>query len=218
MVGWFRRRGTEEQAEDAEPEEGAVVEGGAAAVEPDEPPPGKEAESGRGWFRRRGQGEAEIQEDDAEGEESAQDEGPAADLEQGLARTRQGFFSRIGQWLRRGKLDEESWEELEELLIQADVGVETTLELVERMRERVREQHIQDFEGLQRALSEELVSMLEAVRRPLPAPQPGVPYVILTVGVNGVGKTTTIAKLAHHYRRQGYAVLLAAADTFRAAA
>ena len=141
-----------------------------------------------------------------------------AGLEQGLARTRQGFFARIGQLFRRGGLDEESWEELEALLIQADVGVETTAMLVQRMRQRVREEGIRDAASLHQALAAEMCAVLQAAQQPPPAPERGVPFVVLMVGVNGVGKTTTIAKLAYRYRQQGRSVLLAAADTFRAAA
>lgn len=141
-----------------------------------------------------------------------------AGLEKGLARTRQGFFARIGQLFRRGGLDENDWEELEALLIQADVGVETTEDLVRRLRRRVREEGIREAETLRRALAEEMVAILQTTQSPADNPEPGTPLVVLVVGVNGVGKTTTIAKLAHRYRRQGKSVLLAAADTFRAAA
>lgn len=141
-----------------------------------------------------------------------------AGLEEGLARTRQGFFARLGQLFRRGGLDEETWEELEALLIQADVGVGTTEALLARLRERARQEGYRDGTALRKALAEEMCAVLREAERPVPPPAPGTPYVILVVGVNGVGKTTTIAKLAHLHRRQGRSVLLAAADTFRAAA
>ena len=143
--------------------------------------------------------------------------GPAG-LEEGLARTRQGIFARIGQIFRRGGLSEEDWEELEALLIEADVGVQTTMELVQALRRRVREEGIREPERLRQALAGELRAILGTARSSSRPPEPGVPYVILVVGVNGVGKTTTIAKLAYRYRREGRSVLLAAADTFRAAA
>jgi len=142
----------------------------------------------------------------------------AAGLEESVARTRQTFFSRIGQLFRRGGLGEEDWEELEALLIQADVGVETTLHLVQHLRQRVREEGIRDPEALYQTLAQEMVSILETPTPPTPVLEEGVPFVVLVVGVNGVGKTTTIAKLAQRYRREGRTVLLAAADTFRAAA
>ncbi len=161
------------------------------------------------WFRRR-----------KEQPQAPPTQAPpeAAGLEESLAPTRASFFSRIGQIFRRGKLEEEDWEELEALLIQADVGVETTLHLVETLRERVRRADLRTPEQLRQALAGEMAAILRQVERPIPTPQPDEPHVLLMVGVNGVGKTTTIAKLAYRYRHQGYSVLLAAADTFRAAA
>ena len=152
-----------------------------------------------------------------QGPKTKEGKGPAG-LEEGLARTRQGVFARIGQIFRRGGLSEADWEELEALLIEADVGVQTTMEVVQALRRRVREEGIHDPEMLRRALAGELRAILETARPSSIPPEPGIPYVILVVGVNGVGKTTTIAKLAYRYRRQGKSVLLAAADTFRAAA
>lgn len=148
---------------------------------------------------------------------AAAEESPA-DLEQGLARTRRTIFARIGQLFRRGGLDDEDWEELQALLIQADVGVETTETLVRRLRQRVREEDIREPAVLRQALAAEMVAILEAVKAPPSPERTDAPWIVLVVGVNGVGKTTTIAKLAHRYRRQGLTVLLAAADTFRAAA
>ncbi len=149
---------------------------------------------------------------------AAAEETPPADLGPGLARTRQTFLARLGQLFRRGGLDDDDWDELEALLIQADVGVETTATLVRRLRRRVRDEGIREPAGLRQALAEEMVAILETVPAPPPLAEADGPRVVLVVGVNGVGKTTTIAKLAHRYRRQGYTVLLAAADTFRAAA
>ena len=109
-----------------------------------------------------------------------------------------------------------TWDELEELLIQADVGVETTLYLVERLRRRARDEAILRADALRAALQEELRALLPD---PAPLNLGGRPLdVVLIVGVNGSGKTTSIAKLAHYYQRAGRRVLLAAADTFRAAA
>ncbi len=135
---------------------------------------------------------------------------------QGLTRTRNAIFSRIAAVLGASEITAETWEELEDLLIQADVGVETTLELLERLRRRAQDEAILRADRLQQALMEEL-------RRLLPEPPPlnlgGRPLdVVLVVGVNGSGKTTSIAKLAYRYRQAGRRVLLAAADTFRAAA
>ncbi|MBN1955025.1 MAG: signal recognition particle-docking protein FtsY [Anaerolineae bacterium] len=135
---------------------------------------------------------------------------------QSLTRTRNVVFSRIASLFGATEITDETWEELEDLLIQADVGVETTLALIERLQGRARAEAILRADRLQQALSAELRSIL-------PDPPPlnlghAAPRVILVVGVNGSGKTTSIAKLAAYYRRAGQRVLLAAADTFRAAA
>jgi len=136
-------------------------------------------------------------------------------IKDSLTRTRNAAFSRIAGLLGASQVTDATWEELEELLIRADVGVETTLYLVERLRRRARDEAILKADTLQTTLREELRALL-------PDPQPpnlGRPLdVVLVVGVNGSGKTTSIAKLAYHYRQQGRRVLLAAADTFRAAA
>ena len=129
-----------------------------------------------------------------------------------------GLFRKIDSLLqsRRG-IDDELFEELEELLVMADVGIHTTTRIVEDLREAVRRERIRDAEGVREHLKQELVTLLMEGHRPLNQPaQP--PAVYTFVGVNGVGKTTTIAKTAHLLKRQGKKVLLAAADTFRAAA
>ncbi len=134
---------------------------------------------------------------------------------QGLARTRRVTFGRLAQLLGATDITEATWEDLEALLIQADVGVELTLEILDRLRERVRKEGITRAQDLLPLLREELLALL---RRPPDIAYRARPTVILVVGVNGSGKTTTIAKLAHRFRQQGRQVLLVAADTFRAAA
>jgi len=137
-------------------------------------------------------------------------------LRKGLQRTRQSFFGRIAQTLGATEIDDDTWDEVESLLIQADVGVETTLNLVERMRERVRREGITRQEQLQLALKEELRGLLDD---PPPMNISGRDLsVIFIVGVNGCGKTTSIGKLAYRLRNAGRRPLLAAGDTFRAAA
>jgi fused signal recognition particle receptor len=134
----------------------------------------------------------------------------------GLARTRNAIFGRVAELLGASQVTNETWEELEGLLIQADVGVETTLHVVERLRRRTRDEAIVRVGVLQSALREELRALLSD---PPPLDLGSRPLdVVLVVGVNGSGKTTSIAKLAHRFRREGRRVLLAAADTFRAAA
>ena len=133
----------------------------------------------------------------------------------GLERTRKSTFGRIAHLLGASEITEETWEELEALLIQADLGVELTLELLDALREQVKREGITRGEDLRRALREQLLQQLQP---PPPLRFPERPTVILIVGVNGSGKTTTIAKLAKRYRDQGMKVILGAADTFRAAA
>ncbi|HJN86437.1 MAG: signal recognition particle-docking protein FtsY [Dehalococcoidia bacterium] len=135
--------------------------------------------------------------------------------------SRDRWFGRILGVLRSSRLDDSVWAELEEILISADVGVETSLRLVEDLRSRVKDNRLEDadqvFEDLKRSLVQDL---------DLESPDSGgleigdsdTPYVILMVGVNGVGKTTSIAKLAHHFLQMDKKVVLGAADTFRAAA
>lgn len=147
-------------------------------------------------------------------------EGKQADeqkIQQSLSRTRQGFFGRIGGLLGRGDITEETWEELEELLILADVGVNTALPLVERLRQRVAREHMRSADGAQAILREELIAILNA-HPPVADSLDRLLTVVLVVGVNGSGKTTSIAKLARYYQNRGKRVVLGAADTFRAAA
>jgi len=138
-------------------------------------------------------------------------------------RTKKSWFGRITGILDRGKIDEDLWEELEEVLLGADVGVRTTDKVLTNVREYVEKERITDSHEVRDVLKDELMDILESV--PLTgklwgddvevAPKPGV---ILVVGVNGTGKTTSIAKLAHMYRKEGENVVVAAGDTFRAAA
>ncbi|MBI2906051.1 MAG: signal recognition particle-docking protein FtsY [Chloroflexi bacterium] len=132
-----------------------------------------------------------------------------------VKRTRETWFSRVSGVFNRTTVDESLWEELEELLICADVGSPTTDLLIQRVKERARREHINQADGLRSALKEEMVAILDINGRRdaiLAA------SVLLVVGANGVGKTTSIAKLANHLQSSGKKVVLAAADTFRAAA
>lgn len=137
-------------------------------------------------------------------------------LSEGLSRTREQFSRRLDAlFATHGTLDQKFWDELEELFITADVGYETALGLVERLKDQVRVQNITDAAAVRELLRAVLEEIFRASRR-IAAVNP--PEVVLMIGVNGVGKTTTIAKLAHRARMQGKKVLIAAADTFRAAA
>jgi len=143
-------------------------------------------------------------------------------LDQGLEKTKKGFLERISKAIiGKTSVDDEVLDQLEEELIGADVGVDTTLALIEKLQERVKKEKYLSTSELNGLLHEEIVSLLvDAPSNQLGfiPPVDKKPYVILVVGVNGVGKTTTIGKLAHHYKEAGNKVVLGAADTFRAAA
>ena len=117
-----------------------------------------------------------------------------------------------------GKIDEDTLEELESLLVMADVGVDTTERIIADLHKRLARKELKDIEALQSGLRSSLREILAPVEKPLIIHKPDGPYVILMVGVNGAGKTTTIGKLARRFKEQGYSVMLAAGDTFRAAA
>jgi fused signal recognition particle receptor len=117
-----------------------------------------------------------------------------------------------------GKIDEDTLEELESLLVMADVGVDTTERIIVDLHKRLARKELKDIEALQSGLRSSLREILAPVEKPLIIHKPDGPYVILMVGVNGAGKTTTIGKLARRFKEQGYSVMLAAGDTFRAAA
>jgi len=138
--------------------------------------------------------------------------------EKGVKRTREAWWGKVVHLFDRPTFGEELWDELEELLISADVGVNTTAKLTGRLKERVTKGNIKDTAQARTALKEEMVSMLLAGGGEVTPPTDGKIGVVLVVGVNGVGKTTSIAKLAYTYKEQGKRVLLVAGDTFRAAA
>ena len=137
-------------------------------------------------------------------------------LDQGLAKTKQSFWRQLGKAIAgKAQVDEAVLDELEEMLIAADVGIETTVKIIERLEQRVaRDKYLATAE-LDQFLKEEIMALLPT---PAQALSNTAPYVVLVVGVNGVGKTTTIGKLAAQYQQAGKQVILGAADTFRAAA
>lgn len=145
-------------------------------------------------------------------------------LKEGLSRTREGIAEKIGAAARQGrKIDDALLDELEEALIMADVGADTTVRISDSLRARVRAEGFTDASDLGRLLQEEIGMLLAkspsaSNDEPYKLPEEKRPYVLMVVGVNGVGKTTTIGKLAYNYRNAGYKVLIGAADTFRAAA
>ena len=144
-------------------------------------------------------------------------------LDQGLEKTRTGFFSRLARIVAgKSQVDEEVLDGLEEMLISSDVGVETTLKIIRNIEERVKRDKFVSTNELNKILREEVSSLLKGHpsedQEELLVPEGVKPYVIMVVGVNGVGKTTTIGKLANQFKKAGKSVVLGAADTFRAAA
>ncbi len=154
-------------------------------------------------------------------------------MEKAEAPAREGFVRRLRARLNRGdswltydlaklvpgtKIDEEFLEELETALIMADVGVEASAEIISSLEDRLARKELRDAAALLEGLRAALFDILHPVERPLEIPAGGMPFVILMVGVNGAGKTTTIGKLARKFKDDGYSVMLAAGDTFRAAA
>jgi len=137
-------------------------------------------------------------------------------MQDSLTRTRQSFFGQITRLFGANEITEETWEELEELLILADVGASTTVEVVGKVRARVDRERVTDARRAQEFLKEELLALLNITGPAIPGRVPL--RIFLIVGVNGSGKTTSIAKLAYHYQQLDKKVMLAAADTFRAAA
>jgi fused signal recognition particle receptor len=146
---------------------------------------------------------------------------------------RQGFIKRLRARINRGdswltydlanlapggKIDEDALDELESLLVMADVGIDTTTRIIEDLQKRLARKELKDVESLRNGLRRSLVDILNPVEQPLDIDPQHSPFVILMVGVNGAGKTTTIGKLARRFRDRGMSVMLAAGDTFRAAA
>ena len=182
----------EEAAEEVASE--SEVTGEEASAEEDKPKEdaSEEAEEKVGWFKR---------------------------LKQGLEKTRDDMNYKINDILGNYvKIDDEMMEDLEDLLISSDMGMETTMTLIDRLKETIREKQIQDPKEVKGLLAEEIRAILEGDPERNRLHVEPSPAIILIVGVNGVGKTTTIGKLAYRFKREGKSVLIAAADTFRAAA
>jgi len=140
-------------------------------------------------------------------------------LDKSLIRTRSGVLGRLGSIFQANEITDDLWDDLEEVLIMGDTGVDTTLKLVESTRERVRIENVKQTDEAYQILKEEMVRILQADAPPLDIENPNrLLTIVLVVGVNGSGKTTSIGKLARHYRERGRRVVLAAGDTFRAAA
>ncbi|MDE3142821.1 MAG: signal recognition particle-docking protein FtsY [Bacteroidota bacterium] len=144
-------------------------------------------------------------------------------LEEGLQKTKEGFLSKLSKAIAgKSTVDEDVLDNLEEALVSADVGIETTIQIIDRIEKRVKSDKYINTSELNNLLQEEIENVLvdadDQSYKNFEIPEGKKPYVILIVGVNGVGKTTTIGKLAHNYKKAGHSVILGAADTFRAAA
>ncbi|MCK9613192.1 MAG: signal recognition particle-docking protein FtsY [Bacteroidales bacterium] len=144
-------------------------------------------------------------------------------LNKGLSKTKESFFGKLSKAvIGKSKVDDDVLDELEEILISSDVGVNTTLKIIKRIESRVARDKYLGTQELNNILKEEIIGLLAEnnanVAEDFELPSGNRPYVIMVVGVNGVGKTTTIGKLAYQFKNKGYSVMLGAADTFRAAA
>ena len=165
---------------------------------------------------------AEETEEEVEDKSKIETDDDSESLKKGLEKTKKSFFSKLkSAVLGKSKIDDDVLDDLEEVLITSDVGVETTVKIIERIEERVSKDKYTSINELNNILKEEIVNILAENSSDLDAfdvSEDTVPYVILVVGVNGVGKTTTIGKLAAQFKEGGLKVLIGAADTFRAAA
>ncbi|MBP0047133.1 signal recognition particle-docking protein FtsY [Marinobacterium sp. AK62] len=217
------------QAAEAEAERQAREEAERKAAEEEAARKAAEAEAER---QAREEAERKAAEEEA-ARKAAEEEAARKAAEESPEQKKAGFFSRIKTGLSRTKanlteqlsdlflgakeIDDDLLEEIETTLLMADIGVEATTEIIERLTDRVERNQLKDAEALKQALKEELGDLLGGVEHPLNLPAKK-PAVILMVGVNGVGKTTTIGKLAKRFQNEGKSVMLAAGDTFRAAA
>jgi fused signal recognition particle receptor len=206
MLGWFKKK--------------KMAGEGAAPEHPSVPLEGKEVEEGASEYDP--DSEDAIIEGAAPGEAARKQGNPQGvfmRLQERLTKTRESFLGRVDDLFRgRKEIDAQLLEELEEILITADLGVNTTMDLLDEIRNRVSRQELRDPQALKLALKEKILSFFAGyVDAGMQVPATG-PFVIMVVGVNGVGKTTTIGKIASKFSRSGQRVLLVAADTFRAAA
>ena len=168
---------------------------------------------------KSGKDQNRKKESEAESEQS----GEKKSLEEGLEKTKSNFFSKLGKALvGKNQVDEDLLDELEEVLVAADVGADTTIKIIERLENRVAKDKYFTAKELNQMLREEIQGLMmenkQTDYKDFSIPEHEKPYIIMVVGVNGVGKTTTIGKLAHQYKQSGYKVLLGASDTFRAGA
>lgn len=208
---WFRKRGSAKESEGAAP----LPEKAAPLPEGATPLPEKEADRAADTATDRATGARPTPRN---AEDGPSEDGLFARLKQGLGRTGDGLIGGFGNlFLGRKRIDADLLEALESQLLMADVGIEATSEIVGKLTERVSRRELDRPEVLMQALRDELQAILAPCEKPLDV-STATPFVILMVGVNGVGKTTSIGKLARRFQDQGRSVMLAAGDTFRAAA
>ncbi len=140
-------------------------------------------------------------------------------LKYGLSKTNEGLVKKIDRAvLGKKQIDDELMEELEEVLLTADIGVKTAYDLLEAVQEKVRRKELSDADALKNCLKDEILTLLKSDEAPLDISKGSTPFVMMVIGVNGVGKTTTIGKLASRFKSEGKKVIIGAGDTFRAAA
>ena len=161
---------------------------------------------------------AELAIEEAKTAEKPKKEGFFARLKKGLLKTKVNLGSGFASIFTGKKIDDELFEDLETQLLTADLGVDTTMKLIDRLTDAANRKQLKDGDALYELMKQEMAAMLKTAEQPLEIPADKKPFVILMVGVNGVGKTTTIGKLAKQFQDQGKSVMLAAGDTFRAAA
>ncbi len=206
----------EEEAEEEEEEEAEAEEAEAEEAEAEE---AEAAEAGAEEAEAEEAGAEEAETEEAETEEAEEKLGFFAKLKKGLANTTKSFTSKI-ETLFSGysKVDDEIFDELEELLILADLGFDTAMEISEKLRRRAHENKIEDVKVLENELQNIIEEILVSASEPESDMPEEFPQIMVIVGVNGVGKTTSIGKLAMQFKNEGKSVVLAAGDTFRAAA
>ena len=161
---------------------------------------------------------AQAVEDQPVEEQPAETGGWTARLKQGLSKSRDKMAKSLAGVFGGGKIDEDLYEELETVLLTSDMGIEATEHLMDEVRRRVSLKGLSDGRELRQALKEAIYDLLAPLEKPLEIPDNGQPFVIMMAGINGAGKTTSIGKLAKYFQSQGKSVILAAGDTFRAAA
>ncbi|MFB6262961.1 MAG: signal recognition particle-docking protein FtsY, partial [Bradymonadaceae bacterium] len=201
----------EETDDETEQPEGESRSEGSTEVEPEADRPGEESVEGAEPE------DADTAETDDEPDDAVETDEPGKSLEEGLEQTREGFFDKLGGFFEDESLDEDRVEEIEEFLFSADVGPRVAQDIIDAVEEKLSAEDLEDPQKIWGFIRHYCRELLQQHEEPLD-PSGEDPFVILVVGVNGVGKTTTIGKMASKFKKQGHSVMLVAGDTFRAAA